>query len=828
MRPDLPTGTVTFLFTDVEGSTQLLEEIGDEAYDEALAEHRRIVRKACTKYAGVEVDTQGDAFFFGFSTAPAALAAASAMTTALARGPIRVRIGLHTGKPRVSDEGYVGKEVHFAARVAATGHGGQIVLSKTTSKLVEADLIDLGEHRLKDISEPVSIYQLGNESFPPLKTISNTNLPRPASSFVGRDSELSEVLTKIEQGVRLLTLTGPGGSGKTRLALEAATTLIPEYRAGVFWVGLASLRDPSLVTAHIAQKLGAKDGLAEHIGEREMLLLLDNLEQVIEAAPDLASLLEACPNLALLVTSRELLRVRGEVEYPVPPLASPEAVMLFGERSGLEPSEVIAELCARLDNLPLAVELAAARTRALTAAEIVERLSQRLDLLKGGRDADPRQATLRATIEWSYELLSRHEQQLFTRLSVFAGGCTLEAAEKVTEGALDTLQSLVEKSLLRFSAGRYWMLETIREYAAEQLEAAMESEAIRHRHAEYYASAGEAASEEIDRGRQSVWLDWVAIEHDNARGAIDWAIASENRPLALRLSGMLWRFWVVHGHVREGRAWLERSVAVPGTGNGVALARALDGLAYLMAISGDGPAAVAVSDRSIALWRQTGDRHGLAQSLLRRQIVLAEAGDEAGYRRMCEETIVLAREIGAEDVLATSLNNLADTLLFAGEYAGAERLCEESVEIHRKRGDVYDGAGALLNAAHAALAQGKLDVAGDRYGDALQALSRSGAPDVLAWGLVSGAALAEARADFLQAARLLGAAKALFEQVEAVRTFPYEEALRSRTLSRLHDALGPAELEAAFQHGAALSSEQAAAEAIAAAASTSPSRPSPP
>jgi hypothetical protein len=277
VRDDLPTGTVTLLFTDVEGSTQLLEEIGDESYDEALAEHRRLVRAACAASGGVEVDTQGDAFFFAFPTAQGALAAASEITSALAHGAIRVRIGLHTGKPRLSDEGYVGKEVHFAARVAATGHGGQIVLSKATAEVIDGSLTDLGEHRLKDIVESVPIYQLGEERFPPLKTISNTNLPRPASSFVGRERELEEVLTRVSQGARLLTLTGPGGSGKTRLALEAAGTLIPDYKAGVFWVGLASLRDPALVTETISQTLGAKDGLPEHIGEREMLLLLDNL-----------------------------------------------------------------------------------------------------------------------------------------------------------------------------------------------------------------------------------------------------------------------------------------------------------------------------------------------------------------------------------------------------------------------------------------------------------------------------------------------------------------------------------------------------------------------
>ena len=364
MRSDLPIGTVTFLFTDVEGSTKLLHELGAEHYAQALAEHRRVVREACTARGGVEVDTQGDAFFLAFPSAVEAVTVAQAITDALAEAQIHLRVGVHTGTPLVTEEGYVGDDVHFAARLAGSAHGGQVVLSQATRELVDrAAVTDLGEHRLKDIDGAVSIYQLGDESFPPLKTISNTNLPRPASSFVGRESELSEVLAMFKRGTRLLTLTGPGGSGKTRLAIEAAATLVPSCKAGVFWVGLASLRESSLVTEQIAQTLGAKDGLADHIGEREMLLLLDNLEQVIDAAPALSGLVQACPNLTLFCTSRELLRVQGEVEYAVPPLASSDAVTLFCERSGLAISDEITELCARLDDLPLAVELAAPARR---------------------------------------------------------------------------------------------------------------------------------------------------------------------------------------------------------------------------------------------------------------------------------------------------------------------------------------------------------------------------------------------------------------------------------------------------------------------------------
>ncbi|MGH2489362.1 MAG: adenylate/guanylate cyclase domain-containing protein [Candidatus Limnocylindria bacterium] len=333
MRNGLPSGTVTFLFTDVEGSTKLLHELGAGPYASALADHRRIIREAVASHGGVEVDTQGDAFFFAFPTAQDAAEAATRFTQVLAAGPIWVRAGLHTGTPLLTEEGYVGDDVHLAARIAASGHGGQVILSGVAAALVELPLTDLGEHRFKDIGKAVPTFQLGNAEFPPLRTISNTNLPRPASSFVGRQAELGDVLARIEGGARLLTLTGPGGSGKTRLALEAAANLVPEYRAGVFWVALAALRDPGLVPETISQVLGAKDGLAEHIGGREMLLLLDNLEQVIEAAPELSSLIGACPKLTLLVTSRELLRVQGEVEYSVLPLVMPEAISLFCERA---------------------------------------------------------------------------------------------------------------------------------------------------------------------------------------------------------------------------------------------------------------------------------------------------------------------------------------------------------------------------------------------------------------------------------------------------------------------------------------------------------------
>jgi class 3 adenylate cyclase len=434
VRRDLPSGTVTFLFTDIEGSTRLLHELGPEAYAEALAEHRRILREAFARFGGVEVDTQGDALFVVFPTAPGALEAATEALQRLEPVSIRVRMGIHTGTPLLTEEGYVGQDVHRAARIAAAGHGGQVLVSASTATLVGLDLLDLGEHRFKDLAAPERVYQLGAGEFPALKSLYRTNLPVPATPFLGRERELPEVVELLSRDdVRLLTLTGPGGTGKTRLALQATAEASDAYPDGVFWTPLASLRDPELVMETAAQALGTKDGLGEHIADKKLLLLLDNFEQVVEAAPHVASLLSACPNLHVLVTSRERLRVRWEQTWPVPALAEQDGAELFSARARaidpfFAPSPAVADLCDHLDGLPLAIELAAARTAVFSPEQLLERLSQRLDLLKGDRDADPRQQTLRGTIEWSHDLLSEQEQQLFRRLSVFAGGCAYEAA----------------------------------------------------------------------------------------------------------------------------------------------------------------------------------------------------------------------------------------------------------------------------------------------------------------------------------------------------------------------------------------------------------------
>ena len=445
------------LFTDIEGSTRLLQELG-EHYADVLTEHRRVLREAFSRHGGVEVDTQGDAFFVAFARASDAVSAAGEAQAALANGPVRVRIGVHTGEPVVTEEGYVGTDVHRAARIMGAGHGGQVLLSETTRQLLDttAELRELGDHRLKDLTAPQRLYQLGDGDFPPLRTLYRTNLPIQPTPLVGRERELEEAGALVRSH-RLLTLTGPGGSGKTRLALQLAAEAVEQFPDGVFWVPLQTLRDPALVERAIGISVGADDDLIEYVANKRLFVLLDNFEQVIEAAPTISSLLAGTPNTKVLVTSREPLHVESEQRYPVEPLPEDDAAVLFVERAravapGFRPAAAVGEICRRLDGLPLAIELAAARVALLDPDELLARLDRRLPLLASrSRDAPARQRTLRATIEWSYELLEPDEQELFLTLAVFRGSFSLEAAEAVCDADLDALESLVVKNLVRRS-----------------------------------------------------------------------------------------------------------------------------------------------------------------------------------------------------------------------------------------------------------------------------------------------------------------------------------------------------------------------------------------
>ena len=811
MRRDLPYGTVTFLFTDIEGSTKLLHELGAEAYAEALAEHRRILRAAFGANGGVEVDTQGDAFFVAFPTAPGALTAAAAAQAALAPGPIRVRMGLHTGTPHLAAEGYVGADVHRAARIAAAGHGGQVLLSKETRELAQVAVTDLGEHRLKDFDGAVWIFQLGAGRFPPLKTISNTNLPRPASSFVGREKEVEEVAALLRDGARLLTLTGSGGSGKTRLAIEAASELVPVFKAGVFWIGLAPLRDPALVAETIAQTLGAKDGLADHIGERELLLLLDNLEQVVAAAPELAALVEACPNLRLLITSRELLRVRGEVEYAVLPLAEPEAVELFCARAGAEPDDSVEQLCRALDNLPLALELAAARASVLSPQQILERLSGRLDLLKGGRDADPRQQTLRATIGWSYELLTPAEQRLFARLAVFRGGCTLEAAEDVAQADLDTLQSLVDKSLLRHTEERFRMLEMIREYATDRLEAAGEVDALRRRHAEHFLALAEEAYPLLT-GSPKAWLDRLAAEHDNLRAALDRLEAAGESQLALRLAGALSRFWYMRGHLAEGRRVLESLLRADERPT-AARARALNGAAVMATqMGGDLATGRIRAEEALALHRMLGDAPGATYSTYMLGVIATEESNWARARPLFEESLRAFRELGDEHYTLLATDALAWTYGELGDRERRRALHEDVLRLARAQSD--DGVVALQleQLASFAVDEGRVPDALGMLKESLRiyrALDRRGGSAV---SLPHCAAVRAAAGRAATAARLLSRAEVLREEIGGVPSWVAE--MNEKTLTTIRTQLDEGAFAGAWEQGRALTVDEAVALAL--------------
>jgi predicted ATPase/class 3 adenylate cyclase len=602
--PEPPSGVVTLLFSDIEGLTRLLRRIGSDTYAGLLAEHRRLLDEAFARHDGFRVGSEGDAFFVAFASAGDAAAAAGEAQRALAEHPwpeqteIRVRMGLHSGEPRLIDCNYVGLDVHQAARVMAAGHGGQVLLSEATRGLLDDrfDVRDLGEHRLRDLSGTQRLYQLLVDGlpadFPPLKTLDNrpTNLPAQPSSFVGREQELEQIGELLARDdVRLLTLTGTGGTGKTRLALQVAASVVEDFDNGVFVVQLAPVRDSELVVPTIAQTLGLREQsgepmletLTEYLRDKQMLLVLDNLEQVTAAAPALADLLASAARLRMIATSRAPLRLSGEHTYALRPLGLEESVRLFGERAHAavpefavtdENKDAVAEICARLDGLPLAIELAAPRVRTLTLPALLQRLDQRLVLLTGGaQDLDERQRTLRGAIEWSYELLSTEEKALFARLGVFVGGCRLEAAEAVCGevGTLDGLESLVEKSLLRQRADsdgqpRFWMLETLREFAVEQLDKG--GEATRRLHADWFAELAECLDAESRTGDQSASIARLADDYPNLRAAINWAREGRDGELLLQLATALWPFWSARGYVAEGRRALEDAIELGGRG----------------------------------------------------------------------------------------------------------------------------------------------------------------------------------------------------------------------------------------------------------------------
>jgi predicted ATPase/class 3 adenylate cyclase len=766
----LPTGTVTFLFTDIEGSTRLLRELGDR-YSDVLAEHRRVIREAVARHGGVEVDTQGDAHFAAFARATDAAAAAAAAQEALANGVVRVRMGLHTGEPTVTEEGYVGMAVHHGARIVAAGHGGQILLSQATRDLLDPRFAvrDLGEHRLKDLSAPQRLYQLGDGEFPPLKALHQTNLPIQATPLIGRERELEELAGHVGEH-RLMTLVGPGGTGKTRLALQAAAEAVESFEHGVWWVPLAPVTDPERVESAIAGAIGADGPLSEYLRPQQALLLIDNFEQVVEGADQVATLIEAAPRISVLVTSREPLRIHAEFRYAVEPLLEADAVALFVERArtidaSFAPDEAVAEICRRLDGLPLAVELAAARIGLLSSADLLARLDRALPLLTGGaRDAPERQRTLRATIEWSYDLLSDEEQRIFAQLAVFAGSFTLEAAEEVCGAELDVLQALVDRSLVRrWGSGRFGMLETVREYALERLDALPDGETVRRRHAKYFLDVAESTHLAVETFYLGPRFDLAHAEQENFRAALAWAIEGDPE-LGLALATELENFWVGNDP-REGIRWLSSIFENADERGSFTRGRALRVYGGVNDIAGEQEAAREKYEASLAVFEELGDDAGRARLLHRVALNAMRRGELERARQLAEQSLELHMKVGNRFGQAEAIGALGAVARDLGEAECAFELIEQSAATAEEAGVPWWIMGMQLELAQLDLAGGRTEEGEQRARDALAmaAEMRDRGGRVFGVGLL--AAVAAELGEHERAGRLWGAIET--EQVGA-------------------------------------------------------------
>jgi predicted ATPase/class 3 adenylate cyclase len=864
---ELPSGTVTLLFTDIEGSTALAERLGDR-WPGLLAEHNRILRETFSAHGGIELGAEGDALFVAFTGAGAAAAAAAAAQRALAShgwpedAGIRVRMGLHTGEPTPTADGYVGLDMHRAARVAAAAHGAQVLLSQTTRDLLPESLggltfRDLGEHRLKDLSGPQRLHQLCIEGlaadFPPPRTIEGraTNLPAQPTPLVGRSRELESVRTLLlGEGTRMVTLTGPGGTGKTRLALQVAADLLDEFPDGVYGVLLAPIADPDVVPLELARVLGVEEtstlsiaeALKAAVANRRTLILFDNFEHVGPASGLLGDLLGSCPGLKALVTSREPLRIAAERQYPVPPLGLPassvksaleaaeyEAVMLFVERARAvrpdfeltdETAPIVAEICERLDGLPLAIELAAAWSKVLPPAALLRRLERRLELpATRGADVPARQSTIRQAIAWSYDLLADEERRLHARLSVFVGGFTLEAAERVVapagEPAPDVLEgvgSLVDRSLLRETedaAGepRFTMLATIREYALEHLLDTGDNEDLLRRHALEFARFAEEADEGLRTGDQLLWFDRLEAEHDNLRAALDSSAASGDDETALRLGGALGWFWYTHGHALEGCSrltdLLARTEGVPDE----LRARPLYALGVLLDQRGEPQRAAELVGRSLLVFREQGERRRVASALNSLGSIKRGLGDFESARSLLEESIALRRELGDEAGAAGALSNLGVIAFEQGDLDEAEARFEETIALDRAHGNEWGSGVAADNLAAVALERGD-HRARELIRDTLAVAERVGDQELLAFGLEKAAVLAALDGDSGRAGRLAGAADALRESTGIERS-GFDGEWLARHLGRV----GGDEFETARLAGRELDAEEALHEA---------------
>jgi predicted ATPase/class 3 adenylate cyclase len=822
--PDLPTGTITFLFTDIEGSTRLLQRLGDR-YREVVDEHGRILRDAIASGGGTEIHTEGDSFFAVFRTLAGAFAAVVQAQRALAAHPwpeghsVRVRMGLHTGKGVLGGDDYIGLDVHLAARIAAAGHGGQVLVSEASRALVEhtlpdgASLRDLGRHRLKDIEHPEHLYDLIIDGlpaeFPAVRTVDArpTNLPPQRSSFVGRDREVAEVTSLLAER-RLLTLTGPGGTGKTRLALKVAADHLDRFSDGVFFADLSPIVDSALVPSVIAQALLVReeagrdllDTLADHLRDRHLLLVLDNSEQVIEAGDAVARLVDVAPRLTVLATSRAPFNVSAEHEYHVPPLAVPdpghvsdvdavtrsEAVALFTERAAAirpgfqitsQNAPAVAEIAARLDGLPLAIELAASRLKVLSPHALLKRLDQRLSLLTGGaRDLPERQRTLRGTIEWSHDLLEPEVQRLFARLGTFNGGWNLESAEVICRQdlhleVLDGLGTLIDHSMVRHGEPgdvepRFTMLDTIREFAIERLASSGEEDDLRRRHAEHFRDLAEEAEHHLTREDRVVWLSRLEGEHDNLRAALDRAERTRDADDGLRTANAIWRFWLQRGHLSEGRGRLERLLSMPGAeARGPVRARALGALGGIAYWQNDYPPMRAAYKEAADIAREVGDAKLLASALLDLSFIPSLEKDPDRTETILREGLATAEEAGDRVLTAEFWSNIAFLEVERGNPADAIDLRRTAIEILREEGAAWKLGQYLGGLAMITRMVGDLDAARGHLHEALEMFAQARDTMSISMTLTMLALIANDDGHHERAARLVGAAARIRDEL---------------------------------------------------------------
>ncbi len=869
-RSALPTGTVTFLFTDLEGSTRLVQLLGDR-YPPLLERHAELIREAVTAADGVPFGSEGDAVFSVFPDASHAVAAGVAAQRALANeawpedASVRVRMGIHTGAGTLGGDNYIGLDVHRAARIAAAGHGGQVLISELTQTLAAASLPagvglrDLGPHRLKDLAEPEHLYQLDIDGqtmdFPPLRSLSAwpNNLPVQLTSFIGREDDQAEV-DELLNRARLVTLTGPGGTGKTRLALQVAAQRMTRHPDGAFFVDLAPISDPALVASAVASGVGVREAadrpltetLAESLRDKDLLLIIDNFEQVTDAAPMVSNLLSGAGRLRILVTSRAVLHVSGEREYAVPPLgvADParlppmselsrfEGAALFVDRARAVRNDFavtdenwpdVAGIVARLEGLPLAIELAAAKVKLLTPAQILARLDDRLAFLAGGpRDVPARQQALRETIAWSHGLLAPGEQALFRRVAVFAGGWTLDAADAVCQPGdigLDTLEGLsvlLDQSLIRRDVGihgeaRMTMLETIREFALEQLAASGEWDELTRRHAEHFTALAEATEPELTKSPDAV--ERIDHDHDNFRAALTWAIESDEARVGMRLGYALWRFWQLRSHLAEGRMWFDRLLALPSAAARTAeRGKGLTGAAGIAYWQNDYSAASAWYEEAESIYRELGDRRGLADALYNTGSMAGIAGDMDKVRAIFGEGSAIAREIGDDPLVMRFLEAEGYMAFMTDDFDTARPRLEEALTLAQKSGDRLAIGTGHHTVGQVARLQGRVADAADHYRMAIRIASELGDTVALTEPLQGLAAVLIATGDAEHGVRLLGAHEAIREQAGGG---PPPEWLRlGDPFSPAKEQLGADRYQAAWEAGRALSVDQAVADAL--------------